>query len=340
MSHEINSTDVFSEVRYNGQRAWHGLGTSLPQEVITAAEAFEFNGLDWETTKKPVFYTDESGESLAIPGQFAHIRQDTGELLGMVAERYKPLENRQLADFADAVSIAGEGAARVETCGSLRSGKTVFALMELDKSIDVNGDVTKPYIMVSNGHGATAGLRAYFTGIRVVCANTEAMSLADLGTGVSFAHTGDLDGKVAAAKLILGRANEAVATFEREAQFLAQTTWNRKAMEEGLRTVWEAVHAEALRGAKTSVVGRAKLEQQCDEDVRRWIELASAEGNSVRGTQGTAFAALQGVTYDFDHAPAARRRLSPDARVNSRLFGTASRQKSRARTQILQLVGA
>ena len=340
MSHEINNTDVFAEVRYNGQRAWHGLGTGLPQEVTTAREAFEFTGLDWDTVKKPVFYTDENGERLAVPGQFAHIRQGTGELLGMVAERYKPLQNAQLADFADAVSLAGDGAARIETCGSLRSGKTVYALMELDKSIDVNGDVTKPYIMVSNGHGATSGLRAYFTGIRVVCANTEAMSLADLGTGVSFAHTGDLDGKVAAAKMILGRANDTVAAFEREAQFLADHMWSLKEMEEGLRVVWEAVHSEALRGAKTSVVGRAKLEQQCDEDVRRWIELASAEGNSVRGTQGTAFAALQGVTYDFDHAPAARRRLGPDARINSRLFGTASRQKSRARAKVLQLVGA
>ena len=338
MAHMINTTDKFAEVRYNGQRAWHGLGIGLPQEVESASEAFEFVGLDWRTDKQPVFYTGPNGEKLTVPGQYAHLREDTGELLGMVAERYKPLENSDLADFADAVALTAEGAARVETCGSLRSGKTVYALMALDKDIDINGDVTKPYIMVSNGHGGTSGLRAYFTGVRVVCANTEAMSLADLGTGVSFAHTGDVAAKIEAAKLVLGRATEAVKKFESEAYHLTGASWNKKEMEEALRTVWEVVHADALRGAKTSKAVRDRLTQQCDEDVARWLELASADGNSVASTQGTAFAALQGVTYDLDHTPAARRKLSPDARINSRLFGTSSRMKSRARAAMLQLV--
>jgi hypothetical protein len=87
---------------------WHGLGAVLDQAPATIAEAIEASGLGWSVAKEPIAV--DRGETVAdwsaprceeIPGFYATVRQDTREVLGIVGERYRIVQNHEAFAFVD-----------------------------------------------------------------------------------------------------------------------------------------------------------------------------------------------------------------------------------------------
>ena len=91
MSHGIMNND---HAFYGGrQSAWHGLGTVIDEDVVTANEAMRLARLDWKVQPFPVYAhvdadTDDGDfvgeEHVEVIGKYANIRMDTGEPLGIV----------------------------------------------------------------------------------------------------------------------------------------------------------------------------------------------------------------------------------------------------------------
>ena len=75
----ITVTNGKAEMAYIGETPWHGLGTRVEQ-AMTAAEALEMAGLDWEVGKVGV----RTDDGLEIPGRYATVRTDTRRPLGVV----------------------------------------------------------------------------------------------------------------------------------------------------------------------------------------------------------------------------------------------------------------
>jgi|HubBroStandDraft_2_1064218.scaffolds.fasta_scaffold00666_17 hypothetical protein len=79
---------------------WHGLGAVLDYPPASVSEAIEASGLGWGVAKEHIAL--DRGEDWQldalryrrIAGHYATIRQDTGDVLGIVGERY-PIERCQ-----------------------------------------------------------------------------------------------------------------------------------------------------------------------------------------------------------------------------------------------------
>lgn len=173
MAHEITATDglVLSKTA-----AWHGLGT-IVTESPTVGDALTLAKLDWNVSQLPL-----SATSLAVPGQprrimveshVANVRDDTGEVLGVVGNGWQILQNDELGAFAEAIADNSDGL-RVETAGSIMGGKKVWFLLRGD-SFEIDGtkaDAIEPFILLSNGFDGKTSIRATPTTVRVVCSNT------------------------------------------------------------------------------------------------------------------------------------------------------------------------
>src|SRR3989339_2218652 len=125
---------------YFGQKPWHGLGTKL-HDPATAQDAIIYAGLDWECKKVSLYL--ENG--LCIPDAFATVRMNSPfddiareNILGVVGERYHPLQNKDAFAFFDA--IVGEGQAIYHTAGVLGKGERIWLLAKLPDVIRVAGD--------------------------------------------------------------------------------------------------------------------------------------------------------------------------------------------------------
>lgn len=340
MAHEINRDDTFGEVRANGQRAWHGLGMELP-EGLSAVEAFKQVGLGWDTEMCPL-HTEHNGVSIQLPDHFAHVRSDTGNVLGVVTKGYKPMSNKELAQFADAL-VGADQQVVTETAGSLRSGRVIFSLVKLPQDIAVaDEDILKQYVLIRNSHDGSSAFQVYPTSVRVVCMNTLRWSEQDSQRGIKFRHQGDIDAKIEQARYALGLVMQSTKEFEAKVRILAAKNITAKEAREYFRAVYDACFGIVPElGDETPEEEAKRIQRQIDKRdkvLKRWDELMGADNQQIPGISGTAWAAYNAVSEWQDHERGRYLDVNhSEARVHSNLFGVADMNKRVAFNKALQL---
>ena len=197
---------------YTREKPWHGLGTQV-QEAPTSEKALWLAGLDWKVLQKDV-YTEGR---VKVQGYKANVRDTDGQVLGVVTDRYKVIQNSEAFAFTDALLSEG---VRYETAGSLSDGKKVWLLARLPKEYIISGERISPYLVFSNTHDGSGAVRVAITPIRVVCNNTLNLALDTAKRCWSMIHTGDIKGKIKEAKDTLLFADEYMENLGRELEAL------------------------------------------------------------------------------------------------------------------------
>jgi phage/plasmid-like protein (TIGR03299 family) len=195
MSHLIYE---FDNVLTVGDRPWHGLGINLPGgSDVSPSEAMRITGLGWEVGKEPIYLADGT----VVPDRFAVVRKDRGLPLGIVGSEYSVFQNAELFGFMGGFcDVAGTS---IETCGSLRDGRTIWAMSRSGETEYVKGDPVEKYFMIKNSHDGSSSLEIAFTDVRVVCNNTLSAALRGARNKVSVIHTSNMAANVRAAGDVL-----------------------------------------------------------------------------------------------------------------------------------------
>ena len=220
MAHMLEQYGDMASFASLRQPAWHGLGTVI-DEAVSTQEMLDLAHLSGWNVRL---------EAVSLPGRshreyFATVRTnpfdgDT-DVLGVVGERYKVLQNEELFTFGDALLDGG----RWETAGSIKNGTVVFGSLALDRETNLDpkgrGDKVNNYLLVHTSHDGSLAIQASVTPVRVVCQNTLNMAIGYKGRGVKqsfrIRHTQTLQGKVQAAREALGLANKYLDEFDKVA---------------------------------------------------------------------------------------------------------------------------
>ena len=218
MAHEVESLMYVSNEANGRFVPWHGLGTAV-SECPTSADAIKLAGLDWDVVQQPI-YTGTDDNKVGIPNYKANVRSTDNKVLGIVTDRYQPVQNRQAFDFTD--SLIGEGCV-YETAGSLCGGKRVFLLAKMPEK-KILEESFDPYICFTNTHDGSGSIKAIMTPVRVVCQNTLSLALSNATRAWSTRHLGNMESKLAEAKYTLKMANDYMDKFAVVADQLANTT--------------------------------------------------------------------------------------------------------------------
>lgn len=185
---------------YTRTKPWHGLGTMV-EEAPTSREALEAAGLNWQVIQKNL--VTDSG--IVVPGFKANLRETDQQVLGVVSDRYKVIQNEEAFAFTDA--LLGEGVT-YETAGSLQNGRRTWILAKLPARYIISGDEVTPYLVFMNSHDGSGSIKAAMTPIRVVCQNTLNLALSTAKRSWSTNHTGDIKGKMEDARYTLLYADQ------------------------------------------------------------------------------------------------------------------------------------
>ena len=221
MAHMLEQYGDMASFASLRQPAWHGLGTILSEEVTTSQMLDAAHLARWNVRL----------EDVVLPGRshrdyFAVTRTNPfdgqADVLGVVGERYKVVQNEELFSFADNLLDGG----RWETAGSIKNGTVVFGSLALDREIvlDARGadDKINTYMLVHTSHDGSLAVQASITPVRVVCQNTLNMALSNVKQTYKVRHTQTVQGKVAAAREALGIAHKYLDAFDLEAKELFQ----------------------------------------------------------------------------------------------------------------------
>ena len=211
--HEISFKEdgESSVVASAGLAPWHGLGESAPEDA-TIWSAFERANLTWSVEQVDLSYSASDLRTRRVDTHLANTRSDTGALLGVVGRGYVPVQIPDMAAFIE--SLVGESGAVVESVGSIRSGRRVFASLTLPEHLVVGrNDHIKRHLVVVNGHDGAMSFRAFWTSIRIICGNAMTAALRDAVGGVSIRHTANVRERVEHARQVLGLAGRHFERF-------------------------------------------------------------------------------------------------------------------------------
>lgn len=189
------------------EKPWHGLGI-IVKEAPTSEEALRLAGLDWDVVQSPI-YTNHG----KVEGYKANIRSTDRQVLGVVSDRYRIVQNTEAFSFTD--ELLGQGV-RYETAGSLMGGRKVWLLARLPREFIIAGERISPYLVFSNTHDGSGAVRVAVTPIRVCCNNTLNLALSTAARSFSMVHTGDVKEKVSEAKQTLFMADNYMENLGRE----------------------------------------------------------------------------------------------------------------------------
>ena len=304
MAHEIEINGDQATFASFREPAWHKLGTVFNEEVSTQ-QMLELAHLDsWNVRLEEIaiptgFASDKSHYFVARTNPFDKKQTD---VLGVVGERYRVLQNEDLFEFGDALL---DGGGRWETAGSIKGGRQVFGSLALERDVVIDekgvGDKINSYLLVNTSHDGSIAIQASVTPVRVVCANT--LNLA-LGTGVGrnrstkqsfkIRHTQTAQGKVQAAREALGIANAYLDQFSIMANDLIQREITQDKFAEIIRLAYPAPEKDGKQIAKTKWANKINtIEEIYQSDTTHMIA-------------GTAWGALNAMTERLDWWRSAR----------------------------------
>ena len=239
MAHELESVNGETAFASFREPAWHGLGTVFTEEVSTAQMLKKAKLDKWNVRLEDVEIPSgmDSDKSYSFVVRDNPFIKGNKDVLGVVGERYVPLQNEELFDFADNLLDNG---GRWETAGSIKGGRVVFGALALEREtvIDPNGvsDKVNTYLLVNTSHDGSIAIQASITPVRVVCANTLNLALGKGNRGVKqsfkIRHTQTANGKVQAAREALGLANRYLDEFDKMANEMIQTEVSKAKFDE------------------------------------------------------------------------------------------------------------
>ena len=226
MAHDLETQNGVASFASFREPAWHNLGTVFDTEKNTSEMLVAANLNNWNVRLEDL----EIPSSLVSDKQYQYVVRTNPtdktqtDVLGIVGERYVPLQNEDLFSFGDNIL---DGGGRWETAGSIRGGRVVFGSLALEREtvLDPNGvaDVVKTYLLINTSHDGSIAIQASITPVRVVCANTLNVALNRTkkkdGVKQSFKirHTQTAEGKITVARQALGMANSYMDEFDKMA---------------------------------------------------------------------------------------------------------------------------
>lgn len=164
MAHEFETGFVVRD------QAWHGLATVL-KDAPTIEEGIKQAGLEWQVNCCPMTALTADGV-VNVEKYRAVIRSSDNSVLGVVSDKYVPLQNAEA--FGWFQPFLDQGLCTLESAGSLKSGKHVWVLAKITGSdLDVSaGDRITGYLLLATAHDGSQAVIVVFTPVRVVCWNT------------------------------------------------------------------------------------------------------------------------------------------------------------------------
>ena len=301
---------------YARQVPWHGLGNYIGEDDLLSADALTASGLDWTVNKQPVYAFTGDGQAISIDDHKAVVRDTDNKVLGVVGNKYVPIQNHEAFTFMD--SLVDEGLMRYHTAGSLKGGRRVWLLGKIGETEIVPRDKVDQYLFLYNGFDGKAALRCLWTHIRVVCSNTASAALSHgAKTGVSIRHTGNAASKMQEAHRVLGLANKAFDESNAFLKVLADTPMGTSDWVDLCLTLFpEPVVDE---DGKVSKRGRSRVDNKRRELTSLFLD---GTGSTIPGVRGTAWGAYNAIT---EYASFFRTtRGSQDRRFESLMLGTGS----------------
>ena len=196
------------------------------EDCKTAEDVMSSAGLNWNVSKcelvakMPIHinqadvngFIHGANNYVECPNAFATYRTDYNIPLGIVKERYTPVQNTEAFNFFN--NAIGKNKALWQTAGFFGNGERIFVSAKLPKNIFVQDDVIENYLVFTTSHDGSSGVKILFTPIRIICENTLNAAIKQSTNYISFRHTKSIHSNLDIASEILCSCDSKIAHLQ------------------------------------------------------------------------------------------------------------------------------
>ncbi len=191
----------------------NAFGTVDISSATSVKDALELSQLNWDVQPKLLY--DENGK--VFDGFCANVREDTDDLLGIVSDKYRIVQNDDAFEFVN--ELCNDGF-KFDSAGSFRNGKSIWLMGHLEQE-NILGDAIDNNIVFVNSHDGSSGVKIMMTPVRVICSNMLNMALKKASRSWATKHTKNIYSKMEEAKYTLGLASKYMNALNVEADRLS-----------------------------------------------------------------------------------------------------------------------
>lgn len=287
----------------------------------TYQDAIDHFGLNWQVGLRPL-YAQVGGDhgSQLITTNNAIVREDTGQVLAVVGDRYTPHQNNDANVGGIMDLVAAQTGAKYTAGGALDGGSKLWLTLELPEVITVKGnkkDIIKKYVLFRNSHDGSSAIVLGPTNLRLFCTNQfrmveEQNKRRKLASQYNVRHTTNSESRIKQVGDFLEGYFEYQAALEGEINWMAETKFSDKQMDTLTHKLFNVDKKE-----EETEISKRTLNQM-------GIMRALFEGGQgiLPENRGTAWAAYNAATEYYNHHMGMRSG-NEHKRQASNLFGRA-----------------
>lgn len=320
--HEMTTND---SAVYFKNPAWHGLGNVI-EDPIDIWDAMFQAGLNWTVTKHEGISV---GNDIYSPNYHAIVRNDTMDILGIVSEHYKIIQNEDIFRLAQCFGSD----AKVESAGSIQDGRKLYLLLRGTPFDAMQGDIVERYMALLWGHDGTLSAHMFPTSVRVVCKNTMDMALGQADRKVIIKHSGDMESKLDFAREAIYRFKETGSLFADATTYLAKQSADTATINRFFWNIYESMHGEIPVDPQTQKEETQKV--KAVTTMSKWVETLEDEAKDF-GVN--LWIAANAVTNDIQHSTGTRgRKKTPASAAYGNLTGKGAKESSKVLAAAIQM---
>lgn len=344
MAHNIET------MAYAGEVPWHGLGVQVSSD-LTPEEMLKQANLDWSVSKRNIFtYNNADSEAaddlIMSDDHYMLVRDSDNSILGPCGKRFIPTQNAEAFTFFKKFTDAGD--MNMHTAGSLRGGRQIWGLAEINEGFTLAGDDrVEGYLLVSVSHEWGKSNEIRFTPVRVVCNNTLSMALADkTQPAFKMPHTKVFDTElIRSAELALGLASVRLDEYKQSAEFLSSKKYDDNTVVSYIAdllqpklALQEKIRLENSNSSDIELIdSRLRTLEEFQRTPHKVYEALELQpGADMASSKGTWWGAVNALTYVVDHKWGHDR----DAAMHNAWFGARASLKNRAMTKAIEYAKA
>ena len=314
------------------------------EDCKTAEEVMHKAGLDWNVAKceivakMPVHinkaedngFVFGSNNYVECPNAYGVYRTDKNIPLGIVKERYTPVQNVDAFSFFD--SAIGKDKAVWQTAGYFGYGERVYVSAKLPKTIFIDNDPIENYLVFITSHDGSCGVKILLTPIRFICSNVLNAAIKESSNYISFRHTKSVHENLDVAAQILAACNNKIDFLKEQFTYMKKINISdNKAQEifsnivltnDEIRRVKETGHTigqivtRDWRAIEDSQISMKKVNVLSEMNNYYFMGIGQKE---ILGTGYGVYNAINGYYSNVDNA-------TGNKRMDSLLFGDKSRK--------------
>jgi hypothetical protein len=250
---ETTLNELFSGPREVAWRRIEGVRTFADKQPKSVSAAFEEAGLNFEVGMEPM-YVRLDGEMIPVPDRNAIVRRGVSpRVWGVTGNKYKPLQNAEIAHLLNPLLEEWE----LDALAARNGGAEIMTVFKTN-ALEVNGEPLQEYVWFKETRNGKTALEVSISQVRLFCTNQFISGMRGSSFNASVKHGAGVESDVSFQVSVIKLLNQARKKLLRSYEAMGQRILTNEEIVECITRIYPDANIPGRVRTLTALAGAAE----------------------------------------------------------------------------------